>query len=81
MINILRQTKEFFVELMNRLHYFIAQPIDWYNGLDESIFFFLVLLENTAFDLVFCSLQRDSSLGTTSGETTSRITLVCLFVF
>ena len=47
--------KEFLVELMNRLHSFITQPIDWlYNGLDESIFFFLVLsLEKTPFRLVF----------------------------
>ena len=53
---------EFPVELMNRLHYFITQYIGWYyNILDESIFFFLVLfLETTAFDQVFCSLQRDS---------------------
>ena len=44
------------IELMNRL-----QSIDWYDGLDESIFFFLVFfLEKTAFDLLaFCSLQRD----------------------
>ena len=55
-INILREMKEFFVEL-NRLHYFRTQSIDWYyNGLDESTFFFLVLfLEKNAFDRVFCS--------------------------
>ena len=56
MINILRQMKKNLIELMNRL-----QSIDWYDGLDESIFFFLVFfLEKTAFDLLaFCSLQRD----------------------
>ena len=43
MINILRQMREFLVELMNQLLYFITQSINWYyNGLDESIFFFLV---------------------------------------
>ena len=42
MKNILRRMKEFLAELMNRLHYFITYSIDWYyNGLDESIFFFL----------------------------------------
>ena len=63
MINILRQMKEFIVELINWLHFFITQSIDWYyNGLDESIFFFLVFfLEKTAFDLFCCSLQRDSA--------------------
>ena len=65
MKNILRHMKEFLAELMNRLHYFITYSIDWYyNGLDESIFFFLFkcsFLEKTAFDLVFCSLQRDSA--------------------
>ena len=63
MINILRQMKEFLVKLMKRLQYFIRQSIDWYYiGWDESIFFFLFLfLEKTAFDLVFCSLQRDST--------------------
>ena len=55
--------KEFIVELINWLHFFITQSIDWYyNGLDESIFFFLVFfLEKTAFDLFCCSLQRDSA--------------------
>ena len=63
MRNILRQMKEFLVELMNRLHYFMETSINWhYDGLDESIFFFLVLfLEKIAFDLAFCSLQRDSA--------------------
>ena len=48
---------------MNRLHYYMTQSIDWYyNGLDESIFYFLVFfLEKTASNLVFCSLQRDSA--------------------
>ena len=48
---------------MNRLHYFMETSINWYyDGLDESIFFFLVLfLEKIAFDLAFCSLKRDSA--------------------
>ena len=47
---------------MNPLPHFIAQSIDWYDGLDEPIFFFLVFfLEKAAFDLLaFCSfIQRD----------------------
>ena len=53
--------KKILIELMNRLRHFITQSIDWYDGLDESIFFFLVLQSwKTAFDLLaFCSLQRD----------------------
>ena len=49
------------IELLNRLPHFIAQSIDCYVGLDESIFFFLVFfLEKTAFDLLaFSSLQGD----------------------
>ena len=40
---------------------FITQSIDWYDGLDQSIFFFLVFfLEKTELDLfAFCLLQRD----------------------
>ena len=61
MINILRQMKKFLIELMNRIPHFITQSIDWYDGLDESIFFFLVFfIEKTAFQLLaFCLLQRD----------------------
>ena len=46
---------------MNRIPHFITQSIDWYDGLDESIFFFLVFfIEKTAFQLLaFCLLQRD----------------------
>ena len=46
---------------MNQIPHFITQSIDWYDWLDEFIFFFLVFfLEKTAFDhLAFCSLQRD----------------------
>ena len=60
---------------MNQIPHFITQSIDWYDGLDEFIFFFLVFfLEKTAFDLlafitVWLSLD-------TSGETTSWITFV-----
>ena len=54
-----------FVELMNRLPYFITQTIHRYDELasDEYIFFFLVfLLEKTTFDLLLlCSLQSDSA--------------------
>ena len=64
MKNILRQMKKFIIELMNRIPQFITQSIDWYGGLDEFIFLFLVFfLEKTAgfvFDiLAFCLLQRD----------------------
>ena len=64
MKNILRQMKKFLIELMNRIPQFITQSIDWYGGLDEFIFLFLVFfLEKTAafvFDtLAFCLLQRD----------------------
>ena len=47
------------MELMNRIPHFITQCIDWYDGLDEFIFFFLVFfLEKTAFYLLaFCSLS------------------------
>ena len=46
---------------MNRKPHFITQSIDWYDGLDDFIFFFLVFfLEKTEFNLLaFCSLQRD----------------------
>ena len=46
---------------MNQIPHFITQSIDWYIGLDDFVFFFLVFfLEKTAFDLlVFYSLQRD----------------------
>ena len=49
---------------MNRIPQFITQSIDWYGGLDEFIFLFLVFfLEKTAafvFDtFAFCLLQRD----------------------
>ena len=46
---------------MNRIPHFITQSIDWYDELDEFIFYFLVIfLEKTTFDfLAFCSLQRD----------------------
>ena len=52
--------KKFLIELMNQLTDVITQSIDWYDGLDESILFFLVFfLEKTAFDLLaFCSSQR-----------------------
>ena len=55
--------KKVLVELMNRLPHVITQSIDWYDGLDESILFFIAfILEKTACDLlVFCSLQRDSA--------------------
>ena len=50
-----------FVELMNRLLYFLTQPIDWYDKSEESNeSFFLLLpsiffLEKTALDLLaFC---------------------------
>ena len=59
MIYIERQMKKIIIELTNRLPKFIRKSID---GLDVSIFFFLVLflIEKTAFDLlVFCSLQPD----------------------
>ena len=42
MINILRQMKKIKMELINRLRNFITQSIVWYDGLDESIIFFLV---------------------------------------
>ena len=53
--------KKILIELMNQLLHFMTQSIDWYDRLDESIFFFLVFFpEKTAFDLLaFCSLQRD----------------------
>ena len=54
--------KKFLIELINRIPHFITQSIDWYDGLDVSIFFFLasLFLEKTAFDLfVFCLSQRD----------------------
>ena len=39
---------------MNRTPHFITQSIDWYDGLDDFIFFFVVFfLEKTAFDLLF----------------------------
>ena len=54
MIKILGQIKKFLIELMNRTPHFITQSIDWYDGLDDFIFFFLVFfLEKTAFDLLF----------------------------
>ena len=61
MINILMQMKKLLTDLMNRLPQFITQSIDWYDGLDQSIFFFLVFfLEKTELDLfAFCLLQRD----------------------
>ena len=49
----LRQMKKFLAEFMNRLPHFIKQSIDWYDGLDESIIFFLALfLAKTAVDLL-----------------------------
>ena len=40
--------KKFLIELMNRITHFITQSIDWYDELDEFIFFFLVIfLEKT----------------------------------
>ena len=61
MIKVLRQMKKLLIELMNRTPHFITQSIDWYDELDEFIFYFLVIfLEKTTFDfLAFCSLQRD----------------------
>ena len=55
------QMKKLLTDLMNRLPQFITQSIDWYDGLDQSIFFFLVFfLEKTELDLfAFCLLQRD----------------------
>ena len=47
---------------MNQIVHFITQSVDWYDGLDELIFFFFLFffLEKTAFDLLaFCSLQHD----------------------
>ena len=45
--------QKFLIELINQIPHFITQFIDWYDGLDEFIFFFL---EKTAFDLLsFCS--------------------------
>ena len=45
---------------MNQLPQFITQSIDWFDGLDESIFFLVFFLEKTALDLpAFCLLQRD----------------------
>ena len=45
--------KKFLIELMNRILHFITHSIDWYDGLDEFIFFVLVFfLEKTAFDLL-----------------------------
>ena len=45
--------KKFLIELMNRIFHFITHSIDWYDGLDEFIFFVLVFfLEKTAFDLL-----------------------------
>ena len=79
--SLLRQMKEILIELMHRLYYFIIQSIDWYyNGLDESIFLFLVLFsrENCIWSL-FLFITAWFSLGT-SGETTSWITLVCSLV-
>ena len=58
MTNILRQMKKTLIELMNRL-----QSIEWYDGLDEPIFFFLFFflsIEKIAFDLLaLCLLQRN----------------------
>ena len=64
---------------MNRIPHFITQSIDWCDGLDQFIFFFLVFfLKKTAFDLlafitVWLSLD-------TSGETTWIILEFCLIV-
>ena len=55
---------------MNQLTHFITQSINWYDGLDESIFFFPVFfLEKTAFDLLAFFITVWLSLDT-SGETT-----------
>ena len=53
--------KKFLIELINRIPHFITQSIDWYDGLDVAIFFFLAsLLEKTAVDLfAVCLSQRD----------------------
>ena len=50
-----------FLELMNRISNFVTQSMDWYDGLDELIFFFLVFfLKITAFHLsAFSLLKRD----------------------
>ena len=51
--------KQFLVELMNQLLYFVAQSIDWYDVLsksDESIFLSLqsiFFMKKTVFDLPF----------------------------
>ena len=52
MIKILRQTNNFFVELMNRLPHFLTQSIDYYDdGLHESVFL-VFFLEKAVFDLL-----------------------------
>ena len=77
MLNILRQMKKFLIELINRIPQFITQSIDWYDGLDEFIFFFL---EKTAFDLPCFLFVTVWLILDTSGETTSWITFVCSLV-
>ena len=77
MINILRQMKKILIQLMNRLLHFITQFIDWFDGLDESIFFFLVFfLEKTAFDLLAFLFITGWLTLETSGESASWITFV-----
>ena len=49
--------KKFLTELMNQIQHFITQFIDWYDWLDEFIFFFSsVFSRETLFDLLlaFC---------------------------
>ena len=55
-----KKMKKILIELMSRITHFVTQSIDWYDGLDEFILFFLVFfLEKTAFDLLaFCSLAN-----------------------
>ena len=36
--------KNILIELMNWLLHFLTQSVDWYGGLDESIFFFLAFI-------------------------------------
>ena len=47
--------KKILIELMNRL-----QSIDWYDGLDETIFFFLVFLLKRKLHLISMIFVRYS---------------------
>ena len=69
----MRQMKEILIELMNRLPHFITQSTDWYNGLDEPIFFFI---ENCIWSPCFLFITAWLNLDT-SDETASWLTFVC----